>query len=116
MKAVKLSGIAIAACIAASAIAVAAERGGLDETGPYTPIDNWFKPGVRWNQPITGMAIDTPDRILIACADEKIARPGSLVLGPDGVPERPQRGPGGEAPKEAAPPAEKTHLHMIMAL
>ena len=106
---------AIAACIATSIPVLAAERGGLDETGPYTPVENWFKPGVRWNQPVTGMAIDSPDRILIACADEKIARPGSLVLGPDGVPEKAQRG-GGEASKDAPPAAEKTHLHMIMAL
>jgi hypothetical protein len=120
MKAAKssriVSALAVAMCIAAATTTLAAERGGLDETGPYAPVENWFKPGFpRWNQPITSVVVDKPDRILIASADEHVARPGSLVLGPDGVPEKIQRG-FNEPPKSAIPEAEKTHLHLIMAL
>ena len=111
-----VSWMAIATCIAASAPTIAAERGGLDETGPYNVVENWFKPGFpRWNQLITAVAIDNPNRILVASADEHFARPGSPVLGPDGVPEKRQRAYN-ESAKDAIPEAERTHLHQILAL
>jgi hypothetical protein len=35
---------------------------GLDTDGLYRVVENWFKPGVkRWNQPVTGVAIDNPN-------------------------------------------------------
>jgi DNA-binding beta-propeller fold protein YncE len=98
----------IAACLGAAMPSLAAERGGMDETGPYQVVENWFKPGFpRWHQLVTSIAIDTPDRILISSADEHAARPGSLLLNPDGVPEK------GAAP---LPDDQKTHLHLILAL
>src|SRR5580692_1130859 len=70
----------------------ASEIDRLDDTGPYSVVENWFKPGVeRWNQPVTGVAVDNPDRIFVVSSGEQITEPGSLILGPDGVPLNPVR-------------------------
>src|SRR3984957_21227694 len=104
---------ALATCAAAASPVLAqkaTERGGMDETGPYQVAENWFKPGVdHWNQVVTSVAVDTPNRIIIACADEHMARPGSLILSADGVPItlRP------DAKEVAKPDSERTHLHQI---
>jgi hypothetical protein len=85
----------------------------MDETGPYQVVENWFKPGVdHWNQVVTSVAVDTPNRIIIASADEHMARPGSLILTADGVPIN-LRPDSKETPK---PDAERTHLHQILVL
>jgi peptidylamidoglycolate lyase len=107
---------ALAACAVATSPVLAQrtmERGGMDETGPYQVVENWFKPGVdHWNQVVTSVAVDTPNRIIIASADEHLARPGSLILGADGVPLnlRP------DAKETRKPDSEKTHLHQILVL
>jgi len=86
-------------------------EGGLDDTGPYRVVDNWFKPGVeRWNQPVTGVAVDNPNRIFVVSSGEQITEPGSLILGSDGVPLNPVRDY--SAPKIQNP----SHQHLILVL
>ena len=112
-----VAGAALATCVAATSPSLAADRGGMDETGPYKPIENWFKPGFpRWNQLVTAVAVDNPNRIFIASADEHFARPGSLVLGPDGVPEKQAPRAYTAVPTSAIPDEQKTHLHQILVL
>jgi hypothetical protein len=90
-----------------------AEKGGLDETGPYQVVENWFKPGVeRWNQPVVTVTVDTPDRIIIGNADEHATHPGTLMFGADGVPLKERHG----TADKPWPESEKTHLHQIMVL
>lgn len=106
-------GVAAALCAMISTPAVAKERGGMDETGPYQVVENWFKPGVdHWSQVVTSVAVDTPDRIFVASADEHFARPGSLVLSADGVPLNLQP----DSKVTQKPDAERTHLHQILVL
>ena len=122
MKILKVARFVTWAVIGACAVASgpilaqkAVERGGMDETGPYQVVENWFKPGVdHWNQVVTSVAVDTPNRIIIASADEHLARPNSLILGADGVPLNLNvRSDAKETPK---PESEKTHLHQILVL
>jgi DNA-binding beta-propeller fold protein YncE len=89
----------------------ASEINGLDDTGPYSVVENWFKPGVeRWNQPVTGVAVDNPDRIFVVSSGEQITEPGSLILGPDGVPLNPVR-------DYSAPAIQKpSHQHLILVV
>src|SRR5579872_5284507 len=50
----------------------AREKGGLDTTGPYRVVENWFKPGVaQWNQPVTGVAVDNPNRIFVVSSGQQ---------------------------------------------
>src|ERR1700761_9277888 len=61
------------------------EKGGIDATGPYRVVENWFKPGIEnWNQPVTGVAVDNPNRIFVVSSGQQITEAGSLILGPDG--------------------------------
>jgi hypothetical protein len=54
----------------------AQDKGGLDATGPYQVVQNWFKPAIeRWNQPVTGVAVDTSDRIFVVSSGQQISRP-----------------------------------------
>ncbi|HET7085872.1 MAG TPA: peptidyl-alpha-hydroxyglycine alpha-amidating lyase family protein [Rhizomicrobium sp.] len=102
---------ALALALPARGALMAAEKGGLDQTGPYRVVENWFKPGVaRWNQPVTGVAVDTPNRILVVSSGEQITQAGSLILGRDGVPQNPVRD--FSAPKIEHP----SHEHLILAL
>jgi peptidylamidoglycolate lyase len=120
MKIIKVARFVTCAALATCAVATSpvlaqktTERGGMDETGPYQVAENWFKPGVdHWNQVVTSVAVDTPNRIIIACADEHMARPGSLILSADGVPLnlRP------DAKETQKPDSERTHLHQILVL
>jgi hypothetical protein len=86
----------------------AKQKGGLDQTGPYKVVDNWFKPGVDgWYQPVTAVAIDTPDRIIIGMMTDGLDN--SNLLSADGkiMAERhKQIQPRGSAPRK----------NMIMAL
>ena len=76
----------------ALAAPVAPAKGGIDATGPYQVVANWFKPGVaQWNQPVTGVAVDTPDRIFVVSSGQQITQPGSLILGPNGATLNPVR-------------------------
>ena len=105
--------MAAALCAMAATPAIAKERGGMDETGPYQVVENWFKPGVeRWNQAVTAVAVDTPNRIIVACGDEHVARPGSLILNAEGVPLNLR--PDSKEPQK--PESEKTHQHLILVL
>ncbi len=84
---------------------------GLDADGPYRVVENWFKPGVKgWNQPVTGVAIDNPNRIFVVSSGEQITEPGSLILGPDGTTLNPVRD--WSATKLQSP----THEHLILVL
>jgi peptidylamidoglycolate lyase len=87
------------------------EKGGLDATGPYRVVENWFKPGVeQWNQPVTGVAVDNPNRIFVVSSGQQITQPGSLILGPDGATLNPVRN--FSAPQIQNP----THEHLILVL
>jgi peptidylamidoglycolate lyase len=88
----------------------APENSGLDDTGPYRVVENWFKPGVRWNQPVTGVAIDNPNRIFVVSSGEQLTEAGSLVLGPDGATTNLVRDPA------ARPLEHPTHEHLILVL
>ena len=87
------------------------EKGGLDATGPYRVVENWFKPGIeQWNQPVTGVAVDNPSRIFVVSSGQQITEPGSLILGPDGTTLNLVR-------NFSAPPIQNpTHEHLILVL
>ena len=102
---------ALTLCVLTSA--QAADQGGMDETGPYQVVENWFKPGVdRWNQVITSVAVDTPNRIIVGSGDEHMAQPGSLILNAEGVPLNQRR----DSKLPDKPDSERTHLHQILVL
>lgn len=96
----------------ASSSACAAQnlKGGLDETGPYDVVRNWFKPGMEWDQPVAAVAVENPNRIFIGNADQHVTRPNSLVIGADGMTQKER------SKTSAKPESEKTHLHQIMVL
>jgi DNA-binding beta-propeller fold protein YncE len=87
------------------------EKDRLDTTGPYRVVENWFKPGVDgWNQPVTGVAVENPNRIFVVSSGQQITQPGSLILDADGKPRNPVR-------DYAAPPIKTpTHEHLILVL
>src|SRR5258708_1387374 len=89
----------------------APEKGGLDVTGPYRVVEGWFKPGVaQWNQPVTGVAVDNPNRIFVVSSGQQITQPGSLILGPDGATLNLVR-------NYTPPPiSHPTHEHLILVL
>jgi hypothetical protein len=89
----------------------AREKGGLDATGPYRVVKNWFKPGIaQWNQPVTGVAVDNPNRIFVVSSGQQITQAGSLILGPDGAVLNPVR-------NYTPPPiTNPTHEHLILVL
>src|SRR5690242_15634378 len=92
-----LRALVVAAALCAAATAVIAQKGGLDETGPYDPVENWFKPGFeRWAQPVLGAAVDNPDRIIIVAGREGSGRQGSQAVGALGdlLKEKPARARG----------------------
>jgi peptidylamidoglycolate lyase len=71
---------------AGSTAAQGAEKGGLAETGPYNVLPNWFKPGVeRWDQRITAVVADTPDRIFVGSVSRHETRAGFPILALDGT-------------------------------
>ena len=108
---VRVTFAALVLCVLTSAHA--AERGGMDETGPYQVVENWFKPGVeRWNQVVTSVAVDTPNRIIVGSGDEHMAQPGSLILNAEGIPLNQRR----DAKVPDKPDSERTHLHQILVL
>ena len=101
----------LAFTLPAMAQQVAHEKGGLDATGPYRVVENWFKPGIeQWNQPITGVAVDNLNRIFVVSSGQQITEPGSLILGPNGTVLNPVR-------NFTPPPIlNPTHEHLIMVL
>jgi DNA-binding beta-propeller fold protein YncE len=63
-----------------------AQKGGMDETGPYAVVVGWFKPGIeRWDQRIVAVAADTPDRIVIGSNDRSLTLAGYPLLAADGT-------------------------------
>ena len=55
----------------ADAATPAAAKGGDDRTGPYAVVENWWQPAPdhtgEWSWgPVSGVAVDTPDRIIVA--------------------------------------------------
>jgi DNA-binding beta-propeller fold protein YncE len=87
------------------------EKGGIDATGPYRVVENWFKPGMEgWNQPVTGVAIDGPNRIFVVSSGQQIVQAGSVILRPDGSVSNPAR-------NYTPPPIQNpTHEHLILVL
>jgi peptidylamidoglycolate lyase len=93
------------------ALAQGAGKGGLDQTGPYSVVAGWFKPGVdRWDQPVAAVAVDNPNRIFIANSDQVRTQPNAPMLSADGkvLEER--------SNMSEVPNSEKPHLHQIMVL
>jgi peptidylamidoglycolate lyase len=88
-------------------------KGGIDETGPYDPVENWFKPGFdRWAEPVLGSIAETPDRIIIVAGREGSGRQGSLAVGPlgDFLKDNPARGRG------EIPASDVAGTHHILVL
>lgn len=111
MKRTTLAGWAIAALCATTASVIAQEKGGLDQTGPYTPVVGWFKPGIeRWDQPPTSITVDTDDRFIVTVSDQKRTQPNAPMLSADGkvLPERSQA--------STRPADSHPHLHQILVL
>jgi sugar lactone lactonase YvrE len=96
-----LSGLLVGVLTVTSAVAqgAAPEKGGTDDTGPYTPVTDWLKP-VRNGYLERGASVfaETPDRIYYTSDLEFI----------------PQRGPGG-AGKPAEDHSSPDH-HWVMVL
>lgn len=109
MKIMRFAAGAVALVLALPA--AAQEKGGLDQTGAYEPVEGWFKPGIeRWDQPVTGVAVDTPNRILLTVSDQRRTQPNAPMLSADGkvLKER--------STASTRPKAELPHLHQILAL
>src|SRR5581483_3020983 len=106
-----LAGLALAVLWASGGIALAQEKGGLDQTGPYEPVVGWFKPGFdRWDLPVASLAIDRPDRIIITNSDQSRTRPDAPMLTADGKVMK-------ETSKASTlPKDQRTHTNMIMVL
>ncbi len=105
-----LLGLAAVSVCAANA-ALAQEKGGLDQTGPYEPVVGWFKPGIdHWDRPIAGVTVDKPDRIFVTTAPARLTRPTAPVLSADGKVTA-------EKSTTSTLPADKLpHDHNIMVL
>ncbi len=102
---------AVGALLAIATHVDAAEKGGLDQTGPYEAVTGWFKPGVdRWAQPPTSILIDTPNRIIVTTADQRRAAPVSPILSADGK-VLPEKSDLSKLDRETLP-----HLHQILVL
>ncbi|MCC6915270.1 MAG: 6-bladed beta-propeller [Rhodospirillaceae bacterium] len=103
--------LAVATLLALGLPAAAAEKGGLDQTGPYEAVAGWFKPGVdRWAQPPTSILIDTPNRIIVTTADQKRAAPISPILTAAGK-VLPEKSDLSKLNRDMLP-----HLHQILVL
>jgi len=111
MKRTFWAGLSLAALCAAGVAVVAQEKGGLDQTGAYTPVVGWFKPGIdRWDQPVASVTIDRPDRIIITASDQSRTRVNAPMLTSDGkVMEETSK-------TSTLPPEQRTHQNMIMVL
>ena len=91
--------------------AAAAEKGGLDQTGPYEVVEDWFKPGIdRWDQPPTALTVDNSNRIFVTVSDQRRTQPNALMLSANGkiLPER--------SKASTRPASEQPHLHQILVL
>jgi len=89
----------------------AQEKGGLDQTGPYEPVAGWFKPGIdRWDQPITSLTVDTPNRIILTVSDQRRTQPNAPMLAADGkvLPEKSQA--------STRAPESLPHEHQILVV
>ena len=63
-----------------------AQKGGMDETGPYDVVVGWFKPGIdRWDQRIVSVVADTPNRIIIGSNDRTLTLAGYPLIAADGT-------------------------------
>ena len=63
-----------------------AEKGGLDQTGPYDVVEGWFKTGIdRWDQPPTAVTVDNPDRFIVLVSNQLRTQPFSLMYAADGT-------------------------------
>ncbi|MCC6913833.1 MAG: 6-bladed beta-propeller [Rhodospirillaceae bacterium] len=109
MKRKFLTGLAVAALCATAALAQ--EKGGLDQTGPYDPVVGWFKPGIdKWDQPVASLTVDNPNRIFITNSDQTRTRPNAPMLSADGKVMQ-ERSQASTRPREQQP-----HENMIMVL
>jgi sugar lactone lactonase YvrE len=111
MKRTYLAGLTFAAFCMTAVPAMAQEKGGLDQTGPYEPVVGWFKPGIdRWDQPVASVTIDNPNRIFITNSDQTRTRPNAPMLSADGkvMTERSQA--------STRPRDQQPHEHNIMVL
>lgn len=106
----RLCGLSLAA-LAFSMSALAQDKGGLDETGPYQAVAGWFKPGIeRWDQPVIAVAVDNPNRIFIGNADQVYTQANAPMLAADGTVLAEK------STTSTKPAAEKTHVNQIMVL
>ncbi|MGE4061901.1 MAG: peptidyl-alpha-hydroxyglycine alpha-amidating lyase family protein [Rhodospirillaceae bacterium] len=106
----RLFGLSFALAVMA-APALAQQKGGLDDTGPYNPVVGWFKPPIDgWDQPVIAVAVDNPNRIFIGQADQKNTQPNAPILDRNGT-VRAERSTTSTKPND-----QKTHANMLMVL
>jgi peptidylamidoglycolate lyase len=79
-----LVGLSLAA-LAVSTPALAQEKGGLDDTGPYDVVAGWFKPGIQgWDQRAVSVNAEDPNRVFVGFVDRNDTRAGHPLLAADG--------------------------------
>jgi sugar lactone lactonase YvrE len=99
------------AVLATATPALAQQKGGLDDTGPYNAVAGWFKPPFDgWDQPVIAVAVDNPNRIFIGQADQRNTQANAPIIDANGV-VRAER-----SKTSTKPDAEKTHANMLMVL
>lgn len=106
----RLIGLSLAVLVMAMP-ALAQQKGGLDETGPYQAVPGWYKPPINgWDQPVISVVVDNPNRIIIGAGDQSVTQPNAPIIDMDGS-VRKER-----STTSTKPAAEKTHAHQIMVL
>jgi hypothetical protein len=106
----RLIGLSLAV-LAMATPALAQQKGGLDETGPYQAAAGWYKPPINgWDQPVISVVVDNSNRIIIGAGDQSVTQPNAPIIDMDGS-VRKER-----STTSTKPAAEKTHAHQIMVL
>jgi DNA-binding beta-propeller fold protein YncE len=106
----RLFGLSLAVLVAATP-ALAQQKGGLDETGPYQAVPGWYKPPINgWDQPVIAVVVDNPNRIIIGAGDQSVTQPNAPIIDMDGT-VRKER-----STTSTKKPEEKTHVHQLMVL
>jgi len=81
-----LRGLSLAVLMMAVTPAMAQDKGGLDETGPYDVVVGWFKPGIDgFDQRAVAVNAEDPNRVFVGFVDRNDTRAGFPLLAADGT-------------------------------
>lgn len=81
-----LYGVSAAVLLIAAAPALGQEKGGLEETGAYEVVPNWFKPGTDgFDQRSVSVNAEDPNRVFVGFVDRNDTRAGYPLLAADGT-------------------------------